>query len=86
MLNITLTEKQNINLVKLYNTHVKIKYRLTPSKAYLLIGNDNFDSAIEEDGCYIYEVGKFLTRSGNPETFDITDKMVTIETLEDDYI
>lgn len=75
---ITYDAAQAENLVSKWNELANEANQLTADQAHLLFG-DNAEDEMEQNGSCMVEVGRFKSRTGNPATFTIDARDVTLE-------
>lgn len=83
MINITFTPEQSAAIVAKWNEVADARHQLTAGQAHLIPG-DNFEDDIDVLGEHQVEIRGLHTASGNPATFYIFRKDVTVESVSDD--
>lgn len=78
-MHITYTATQAEAIVAKWNALAGESHQLEAAQAHLVIGGDNFDSDIEDQGYSTIEVRASESKTGNPATFIIEDAELTIE-------
>ena len=82
MISITFTAEQDAAIVAKWNEHAAESHQLSKGEAYLVVG-DSIESDIEEAGSHTVEVRGLQSKNGNPVTFEIFEKDVTVEEIEE---
>lgn len=72
----TYTTEQAAEIVAKWNALAKAQ--LTPDQAHLVF-HDNSDDDMETQGRTTIEVGRFDSKSGNPETFEVLSSEVEMD-------